>query len=140
MKIACRTIFDCMATGVTGHYRPSQVPFTDHTGQSIKNQTDWNQSRNQQRNWETLLQVIGLRTQPTITIMPYFSNGYWQFEFEPASDGVYSITGATDDLGALYQDCRNVPMIVHVDEQTQKTPVLCVEGAEQNIWFEAVNK
>lgn len=128
-----------MATGVTGHFKPSQLPFTDRAGQKIDNLSTWNLSRNQQRNWETLLQVIGLRTQPTVITYPYRDDDCWHFEFETATDGVYSLTGDPADLGALYQDCRNVPMIVNINEQTQATPVLCVEGTEQNIWFEAVN-
>jgi len=63
MRILCRTLFDCSATGVTGHYRPSQVPFEDSAGNTIANQHDWMFARNQQRNWETLNQLISLRTQ-----------------------------------------------------------------------------
>ena len=128
-----------MATGITGHFRPSQIPFCDQAGQLIDGQSTWNLSRNQQRNWETLLQVISLRTQPTVATMPYVENNHWHFEFETANDGVYSTTGAIDDLGSLYQDCRNVPMIVNIDEQTPRTDVLCVDGDEQNIWFNAIN-
>jgi hypothetical protein len=139
MKIACRTVFNCMVTGVTGHFKPSQIPFQDRAGQLIDDQATWNLSRNQQRNWETLLQVIGLGTQPTVITLPYHEDGCWHFEFETATDGVYSVSGDPINLDALYQDCKNVPMIVHIDEQTQHTPVLCVEGIDQNIWFETVN-
>jgi len=139
MKIACRTIFDCQATGVTGHFRPSQIPFQDRAGQDIRNQTEWNRSRNQQRNWETLLQIISLRTQPTVTQTPVLDQGHWCFEFETATEGIYSSTGDITDLSALYQDCHNVPMIVNLDEPTELSPFLCVSGSEQNIWFRLVN-
>jgi len=139
MKIQCRTIFDCQATGVTGHFRPSQLPFQDRAGQDIRNQTEWNRSRNQQRNWETLLQIISLRTQPTVLATPVFRDQVWQFEFETATDGVYSATGQINDLGLLYQDCGNVPMIGDVGNAAHLTPVLLTQGADQNIWFEPVN-
>lgn len=128
-----------MATGVTGHYKPSQIPFVDKAGQSIDNLADWNRSRNQQRNWETLLQIISLRTQPTITTAPISDNENWQFEFETASDGVYSSSSNGNDLDLLYQDCCDVPMVVNLNNETQETPVLCITGDNQNIWFEAVN-
>jgi len=71
MQILCRTFFDCSPTGITGHYRPSQVPFTDGAGNTINNQHDWTFARNQQRNWETLNQLISLRTQPFDIVIFY---------------------------------------------------------------------
>jgi hypothetical protein len=105
----------------------------------VRNQTEWNRSRNQQRNWETLLQIIGLRTQPTVPETPVLCNGLWCFEFETATDGVYSVTGDVDDLTSLYQDCENVPMIGDVNDVAYPTPVLLTTGSNQNIWFEPVN-
>ena len=139
MKIACKTLFDCSVTGITGHFKPSQLPFQDRSGQLVTNQFEWNRSRNQQRNWETLLQIIGLRTQPTVIQAPTLFDGSWCFEFETASDGVYSSSNNVSDLTLLYQDCRDVPMIVNLNNETQLIPMLCVSGANQNIWFEAVN-
>ena len=52
MRFACRTYFDITATGVTGHYKSSRVPFLDQVGKNITNELDWNKARNQQRNWE----------------------------------------------------------------------------------------
>jgi hypothetical protein len=40
------------------------IPFEDQAGQPIQDLAAWNRSRNQQRNWETLLQILGLRAQP----------------------------------------------------------------------------
>ena len=50
MKFICKTLFDITATGVTGHYKSSRVPFRDSTGNNIENETTWNRARNQQRN------------------------------------------------------------------------------------------
>lgn len=139
MKIACKTLFDCSVTGITGHYRAAQVPFKDRASQLITDQETWNRSRNQQRNWETLLQVLGLRTQPNILVEPYCRDGVWYFEFETASEGIYDIPGNTDPVAGLLQDCSEVPMVLNLDEQNTVKPVLCISGPSQNIWFNVIN-
>ena len=63
MRFTCKTYFDINNTGVTGHFKASRVPFTDKSGQQITNEMSWNIARNQQRNWETLTQLISMRTQ-----------------------------------------------------------------------------
>ena len=63
MKIKVSTRYDCRRTGVTGHYRAGSAQFTDLAGQPVVNQPTWNRSRNQQRNLETLTQLVGMRTQ-----------------------------------------------------------------------------
>lgn len=139
MKIACKTLFDCSVTGVTGHFRPSQIPFTDRAGQSVNEPADWHRSRNQQRNWETLLQVIGLRTQPEITQYPTHQDGTWHFEFTTDTAGVYGLDGNPDPLAGLRQGCAGVPMVTNLHEQTTESAVLCVQGEGQNIWFDTIN-
>jgi hypothetical protein len=134
MKILCRTLFDCSHTGVTGHYRASQVPFQDRTGQTIENLDQWNRARNQQRNWETLLQIIGLRCQPMDIVYPVQQDDHWQFLFATDMPGIFD-----PDFAALYQDCAGVPMLVGLGEHTATDPVLTVTGPTQNIWFEALN-
>ena len=42
MKIRCTTSFDITATGVTGHCKPSRLPFQDRSGQMITNEQEWN--------------------------------------------------------------------------------------------------
>lgn len=135
MRILCRTLFDCEATGITGHYRASQIPFYDRIGNLIENQPSWNRSRNQQRNWETLLQIIGLRCQPMDIVSPQRNQDHWQFEFSVESDGVFGGEGFDD----LYRDCDGVPMIIDLDESPGVRPVISVTGPDRNIWFETVN-
>jgi len=139
MKIICRTLFDCSYTGVVGYFRPSAVPFTDKAGQLIKNQTSWYWARNQQRNWETLTQIIGLRTQPLDISYPVVQEGMWEFNFIAEADGVYGIVGNVDPLAALRQDCVGIPMIVNLDEQFIIDSAINIEGLSQNIWFEIVS-
>lgn len=139
MKIVCRTLFDCSLTGVTGHYRSSEIPFVDLAGQTVANQQDWNHSRNQQRNWETLMQIMGLRTQPQAITAPVYQDHAWQFDFESESEGVYEIHGNSDALAGLKQDCEGVPMMLNLGEQPSMAPTIATAGEHQNIWFSTIN-
>lgn len=139
MKIICRTFFDCSATGVTGHFRPSQVPFSDRAGNEIQDLRSWNYARNQQRNWETLTQLISLRTQPISVTHLGQRNGIWSFEFEVESGLVYSVSGQEDDISGLTNECAGVPMITGLSETMTQQTVLTTQGPNQNIWFEPIN-
>ncbi len=139
MKIVCRTLFDCSYTGVTGHFRASEIPFVDQAGQPVSDQTHWHRSRNQQRNWETLMQIIGLRTQPQNITKPECKSQTWCFEFVAEAEGVYSLTGNEDPLSGLKQDCIGVPMVVGLNEKSNMLPRISIDGADQNIWFETIN-
>lgn len=139
MKILCKTLFDCSPTGVTGHYRVSSMPFRDRVGQPIDNQSAWNFSRNQQRNWETVNQLIGLRTQPVDVQPAQCIDGVWQFVFEVEQPLVYSTSGAEGDFDALTNECAGVPMITGLKETLTTATVLITSGPDQNIWFEPIN-
>ena len=120
LKVKITTKFDCTATGVTGHFRDG-------------NQAQWVRRRNQQRNYETLTQIIGLYTQPQNLSLPVHNadHGTWSFEFETEFEGIFR-TG-TDELGVLKQSCIGTPMIQGLDEQSGLDMTLI---PEQNIWFE----
>jgi hypothetical protein len=139
MKIQCRTLFDCTRTGVTGAFRASEIPYQDRAGQPVANQQDWHRSRNQQRNYETLLQIFGLRTQPQEITQPVCDNGVWQFSFVSESEGVFEIHGNSDSLAGLKLDCDGVPMMQNLTEQSGLAPVLTTQGEQQNIWFNTIN-
>ena len=140
MKIQGRTLFDCSPTGITGHFRSSHIPFEDRVGQVIRNIEDWNRARNQQRNWETLQQMISLRAQPYILQLPQVIDNQWVFEFEVEAAGVYSTTADIDNLTGLLNECAGIPMIVNLNETTQLDPSLTINGPNQNLWFETINK
>lgn len=139
MKILCRTLFDCTRTGVTGHFKQSAMPFQDHAGQWVRNVADWNRSRNQQRNYETLLQLLGLRTQLFDLTNPVCDQGVWEFNFEVESDAVYGASHSSDPLAGLYQDCEGVPMMINLDEHPETVPQIVTQGERCNIWFSQVN-
>lgn len=135
MKIYCRTLFDCTLTGVTGNFRADQLPFVDLANQEVNSHKDWNRSRNQQRNYETLLQIFGLRTQPMSISRPEVLDGVWHFSFETESDDVYAVAGQ-HQLSALISDCQGVPMTLNLSESHSTVSVLHTQGPDQNIWFE----
>lgn len=139
MKIKCRTLFDCSRTGITGRFRSSQLPFTDESGQTITTLDDWNRGRNQQRNWETLLQIVGLRAQPQEIVYPVEQDQSWTFEFMVESEGVYGLAGSDDPFAALRQDAQNIPMLTGLGECPDLEPRLHTQGPGQNIWFETIN-
>lgn len=139
MKILCQTLFDCRFTGVTGNFRSSEMPFQDRADQIINNTQDWNRSRNQQRNYETLLQIFGLRTQPMNVTRPVKHGDRWEFSFETETEGVFGILGDTDPLRNLKMDCEGVPMVQTLEAIALNTSVLVTSGAQQNIWFSVIN-
>jgi hypothetical protein len=135
MRYACQTLFDITATGVTGHFRPTRMPFTDQAGQEICDQDAWNRSRNQQRNWETLTQIVGLRTQIFDLQSPVRDQGgtTWMFEFETELDGIFG--PESDATQILRADSEGVPMLLNLDNRSDLAPVIINQGPEQNIWF-----
>ena len=132
MKIKCTTLFDITFTGITGHYKPSRIPLWDRSGATITDQQTWDRARNQQRNWETILQIVSLRTQVS-TCAPEHASGQWSFSFETDLDQLFD--NGADPLGVLKQDCARVPMLVGLGESSDIGNLLI---PEQNIWFEIV--
>jgi len=139
MKYVCQTLFDITATGVTGHYKSARIPFLDRAGQTIKNEESWNRSRNQQRNWETLTQILSLRTQLFLLTDPVqdLTGTRWMFEFETESDGIYG--SESDPVSILRSDANGVPMLRELNNDPDIENVLVTEGATQNIWFAPIS-
>jgi hypothetical protein len=132
MRFSCTTLFDITATGVTGYFKLSRVPFEDRAGNTIQDVADWNRSRNQQRNWETVNQIIGMRTQVNSTT-PEREGSSWSFEFETETPGVYGTDA--DPVAVLYSDAEGVPMLTDLDNNRELASVVVVSGPGQNIWF-----
>jgi hypothetical protein len=138
MRFLVQTFFDITATGVTGHYKPSRVPFRDHDGNVIANEADWNRARNQQRNWETITQILGLRTQLFRIQTPISDqlNRSWMFEFETESNNIYG--DDADPTAVLRTDADGVPMLLGLNNRPDMSATLVTAGPQQNIWFAPV--
>ncbi len=134
-RLRCTTLFDITVTGTRGNYRTAQIPGQDSNGDEITNLDDWHRSRNKQRNWETVNQLISLRTLPENITNPVYDNDTktWMFEFD-----IPTVTAFDNGrmLGALLDDCNNVPMILGLDEGHDLAPVLLPGGEDCNIWFD----
>jgi hypothetical protein len=139
MKYACQTLFDITATGITGHYKGAGRPFRDAAGQIIATAEAWNRGRNQQRNWETLTQICGLRTQLFGITQPIRDNTgtRWMFEFETEFAGVYG--PEQDPTLILRQDAEGVPMLGDLNNSADIDLVLITSGPRQNIWFAPIS-
>lgn len=144
-RICCYTLFDITQTGVLNRTKPVDTD-TD----------EWILKRNTQCNFDTILQVISLRSQPDVIKNPVkveitdvernkfgflFSNceenGYcWKFEFEVHHSSVFD--NGIVPFGALYKDCEGVPMIICPEQLTGVTPFLDITDELQNIHFEAI--
>jgi hypothetical protein len=147
-RISCYTLFDITQTGVLNRTKPNE-------GQDL---AEWVQKRNTQCNFDTVLQVIALRSQPEIVNFPskevikfnefeHFgflfeqieneSYPCWRFEFDVQHPSVFD-DGVTD-LGALYGDCDGVPMIL-CGTEWDKLPAFLDSSPElRNIYFTVQN-
>ena len=127
------TLVDITATGVTRH------------------RDDLELERNQQRNWETVLQVIGLRAQPQLVEGPvcheytvdnttlfgemyYGQQKCWIFTFGVEHEDVYLLDG--DPVGWLDHDFAQVPIICGLEETARFIlPIFYPFGSIKNIYF-----
>ena len=126
------TLVDITNTGVT----------RDRTGQE--------HVRNQQRNWETVLQCIGLRSQPIGIVQRVEDNAdldlyefgemytgkhrVWSFAFTVEHAEVF--THGEDALALLHDSFDQVPIVCGLDETARfMLPIFWSAGAIKNIYF-----
>jgi hypothetical protein len=125
------TLVDITATGITRGDDPDDV------------------ARNQQRNWETLLQCIGLRTQPHHIQGPFvnsaeldqleFGDFYtgrhqiWTWGWAVERSGIYDLD--EKPLAGLLQDLEQVPIITGLEETARfMLPIFYPYGTIKNIY------
>lgn len=128
------TLFDITKTGVVSY---------SASANNLK-------SRNQQRNWQVVQQLIQLRTQPILMLEPTnllvdvknYNFGLnhqgqqriWLTVFVVDREEIY--TRGTDTTAYLRSDFDQIPMIVGLDETVSfKKNYLVTEGIETNICF-----
>ena len=125
-----------------------------------------NTERNQQRNWETVLQCMSLRTQPLHIQTPqllhiydpsfndstsnlcdlslldfgaFYSGNHkvWTWSWAVEARDVYSLFG--NSLGALNQDFEQVPIITCLSETARfMLPIFYPYGSIKNIYFKQI--
>ena len=143
--LTCYTLFDITQTGVLNRQRPADQ-LTD----------DWIYKRNTQSNFDTVLQAISLRSQPdiirnprktTIQFSEFTNFGFlyededkvncWSFDFTVQHSSVFK--DGISDLGALYNDCHNVPMTKCGTEWSKLSSMIDTTDELRNIYFEVMN-
>lgn len=142
-RLACYTLFDITQTGVLNRAKP---------GVEVEDVKNWVHKRNTQCNFDTILQVVSLRGQPDIVTSPrkidvvldkdsQFGFLYkekskqpcWTFDFEVQHSSVFE--DGVEQLGALYKDCQNVPMILCQTEYPKLSNYLDTDLSTRNIYF-----
>jgi hypothetical protein len=144
-KISCYTLFDITQTGVINRSRPG----VDDDPEL------WLRKRNTQCNFDTIVQAVSLRSQPENITEPVltkiklneFDNfGFlfeedieincWSFDFTVQNVSVYN-DGITE-LGSLYSDCDQVPMIKTMSAWNKLPEFLDSSDELKNIYFKVV--
>ena len=138
-RIRCYTLFDITKTNITSRTKPDD---------SVER---WVHKRNTQCNFDTILQIISLRSQPEVVKPPqriqidssYFGSKYrekslycWVFEFEVFHSSVFD--NGLSELGSLYTDCDYVPMIQTNTESVELSAFLDTSFELKNIHFEII--
>jgi len=145
--ISCYTLFDITQTGVINRSRPG--PEDDPEA--------WLHKRNTQCNFDTIIQAVSLRSQPEnitvpnsskITFQEFENFGFlldedenqevtcWSFEFTVQHPSVYY--DGISELGSLYTDCDQVPMI-KTNTAWEKLPAFLDSSDElRNIYFKVL--
>ena len=138
MSIVCFTLCDITRTGFTRKPRNAE---------EIK-------LRNQQRNFETFLQLIGMRAQPIEITLPLiqpaeyieqykfgeyfmgplgFTYDIWSFSFE--SENISAYGNEHSPVGSLIEDFQNVPIITNLTENAMLNQKICTKGEYCNTYF-----
>ncbi len=145
MKIKCYTLFDITRTNVSNRRR-----WLDESADpKLKLQ------RNQQTNFETILQIINMRSQPEDITDPLcekinlqrdtkWGTTYqckepvpqWSFSFTVSHSAVFRTE--THELGNLIGDCDGVPMITELTEWSGLEKTLQTNTETRNIYFEVL--
>ena len=135
--LICHCLCDITQTDVRGRFRPDSMPMQDRTGQWICDQDSWLRARNQQRNFETLIQIISLRTLPEAFDVPSRSDHGWRFGFQIPT--LASVAWGADPVGALKYDADGVPMITGLGEPPGLGAEIRTYGPDINVWFDVLD-
>jgi hypothetical protein len=119
----------------------------------IRGQGNNELARNQQRNWETTLQCLGLRTQPQHIQTPIqaevdlesmeFGDFYtgkhqvWSWIWAAERSEVYDMLNKP--MGGLQSDFEQVPIITYLNESARfMLPIFYPYGSIKNIYFKQI--
>jgi hypothetical protein len=124
VRLKCSTLFDITVSDPCGRTKRS----TDKTQGYLSNQ--------QVSNWNTIQQILMLRTLPENISSPLQCGGTWSFEFDVPN--LAAVAWGADPVGALRYDANGVPMIIGLGETQILPNILVPYGDDANIWFEVL--
>lgn len=148
----CYTLFDITNTGIIMPFNSNlNAMFLDTAEQPVYNEKTWERSRNQQRNWDTMVQIISMRAQPMILqsakmleddVAQYNFGGFytgkhkiWAFRFGIEAKDAYSKSG--NPVYQLLEDSNLVPMSTGLNETTAIDPAaIDTKSYTANTYFE----
>lgn len=133
ITIRCSTRFDITPTGVLGQYRENREVLDQARGDVIRDRAAWLRARNQQRNWDTMNQIIALRCLPERIQAPRRMGEMWQFEFDVPD--LAAVSAQPGDLEFLRRDAHGVPMILGLDEAPDLDSMIHALGPRTNTDF-----
>lgn len=141
--VRCSTLFDITQTGIISRRNANNEDPT------------WILKRNQQCNFDTIVQAISLRSQPENITAPkkqqlsfkekhnfgllFDKNikiNYWAFDFDINYANVYN--NGIHELGYLFLDCDKIPMIKCNTEWNKLPNYLDTDTNTRNIYFEVI--
>ena len=146
--VRCYTLFDITQTGVRARSKPDPT----------ENERQWISRRNTQCNFDTILQVISLRSQPEVLTEPqlikikfatFAEFGFlfeqqtdeecncWYFDFSIQHPSVFF--DGISELGSLYDDCDQTPMIKTDTCWEKLPPFLDCTDELRNIYFTIIS-
>lgn len=149
MRIKCYTLYDITQTNVNFRKKNTEIVPADEM-----------KKRSQQSNFETILQIVNMRSQPeeiseseltviNIDDLKDFNFGYlyeksynktikkinvWSFTFSVDHAEVFN--NGINDLGSLSDDCNQVPMILKLEETFKLSNQINISDEKRNIYFE----
>lgn len=147
MKIKCTTLFDITQTRTNARR---------HTLDTPDGKDDYVKRKNQQSNFDALIQIISIRSQPeqitapekTMVSLKVMNWGtditstskvpMWEFTFEVDKEDVFQ--NDKSPIGNLFDDCAGVPMITRLEEFANIGIILQTGDDARNINFEIVNE
>ena len=150
MNIKCYTLYDITKSNITFRKKFAEIV---NEGER--------KSRSQQSNFETILQIINMRSQPEnisevdrldidIAKIAEYKFGYlyskeytkletftlWKFMFSIDHPDVFH--NGIEELGNLLSDCDQVPMIIDLNESFILPNQMNITTELKNIYFEIV--
>jgi hypothetical protein len=130
MELEIYTLVDITKTNITRNFKSQGSPLT---------QIQWDFLRNQQRNWDVVVQLLGLRSQPNnITDPILLENSDYKFSaYNNQKLSVWKFFVSFEHyipIHLLLEDFNNIPIITSLNESVKiSSPIFSTSGPNTNL-------